>query len=82
MSSLGEVVFDGDPTSLTCDNIVACQRGGVSNKPPGLQTATIHRARDPLVRSQVDGLAHVKYLYITILVIATYKNFKKNGLYI
>ncbi len=35
-------------------DIVACQRGGVSNKPPGLQTATRHGARDPLVRSQVD----------------------------
>ncbi len=27
--------------------IVPCQRGGVSNEPPGLQTATRHRARDP-----------------------------------
>ncbi len=35
-------------------NIVACQRGGVSNEPPGLRAATRHRARDPLVRSQVD----------------------------
>ena len=31
-------------------NIVACQRGGVSNKPPGLRAATRHGARDPLVR--------------------------------
>ena len=29
-----------------------------------------------------NGLAHVKYLNITILVIATYKNLKKNGPYI
>ncbi len=34
--------------------IDACQRGGVSNKPPGLQAVTRHGARDPLVRSQVD----------------------------
>ncbi len=34
--------------------IVACQLGGVSNKPPGVQAATRHGARDPLVRSQVD----------------------------
>ena len=27
--------------------IVTCQRGGVSNKPPGLQAATRHEARDP-----------------------------------
>ncbi len=31
--------------------IVACQRGGVSNKP---LAATRHGARDPLVRPQVD----------------------------
>ncbi len=37
-------------------DIVMCQRGGVSNKPPGLQAATRHGARDPLVRSQVDYL--------------------------
>ena len=47
--------------------IVACQRGGVSNKPPGLQTATRHGARDPLVRSQVD--------LTPSSVIATYKIF-------
>ncbi len=28
--------------------------GGVSNKPSGLQAATRHGARDPLVSSQVD----------------------------
>ncbi len=32
---------------VQCLDIVACQRGGVSNKPPGLQAATIHGARDP-----------------------------------
>ncbi len=66
--------------------IVACQRGGVSNKPPGLQTATRHGARDPLVRSQLDktlhGLTHIKHLNIANLVIATYKKNKKNGPYI
>ena len=38
-------------------DIVTRQWGGVSN-PPGLQAATRHGARDPLVRSQVD----VRYL--------------------
>ncbi len=28
--------------------IVACQQGGVSNKPPGLRAAIRHGARDPL----------------------------------
>ncbi len=37
-------------------NIVTCQRGGVSNKPPGLQAATRHRARDALVRSLPKNL--------------------------
>ncbi len=39
--------------------IVTCQRGGVSNKPLGLQAETRHRARDLLVRSQVDYLQKI-----------------------
>ncbi len=35
-------------------HIVTCQRDGVSNKPPVLQAATRHGARDHVVRSQVD----------------------------
>ncbi len=30
--------------------IVTCHRGGISNKPPGLQAATRHGASDTLVR--------------------------------
>ena len=41
---------------LKLAKILSCAGGGdgISNKPHGLQAATRHGARDPLVRSQVD----------------------------
>ena len=41
--------------SVLPDNyIVTCQPDGVSSKPPRLQAATRHGARNPLFHSQVD----------------------------
>ena len=62
------------PNQHLTEYIVTCQRGGVSNKPPGLQAATRHGASDHLVRSQVD---YVKYLDRANLVITTRKLKKK-----
>ncbi len=47
-----------------CNAIVTCQRGGVSNKPPGLQAATRHGARDPLVRQLPKNLKKKNGPYI------------------
>ncbi len=51
-----------DHSTKTLIYIVACQQGGVSNKPPGLQTATRHGSFGPFTGG-------------TSLVLATYKIF-------